>query len=356
MATYTAGCSQVGSFSYAKYFTLYVVLNDRDGNSATNQSVVDYNVYCQSSGSGSISANHQLYFELGGNVIRNENIYVNVKSPNAYIHIASGSMPWTHDNDGNKSIWVGASISATGGYGVSASIGTTFTLNRIPRYANFTEHYISSTGLNSISVRWNADSGCDWLQYSLNGGNWADISGHPVYTIRGLSPNKQYSIRTRIRRSDSQLWTESGYIYGTTKDIARISSLPDFNHGDNASISVTNPAGISSLNLAMKIAETQILNRTVVAGNNIIEFSDEELDILYKLYGSSSNLTATFVLTGSGYTNSKTCVITLKGNHKTIRINDNSTWKRGKIWTKMDNLWKRGVVYRKVNGVWKRGI
>ena len=106
----------------------------------------------------------------------------------------------------------------------------------------------------------------------------------------------------------------------------------------------------------MKIAETQILNRTVVAGNNIIEFSDEELDILYKLYGSSSNLTATFVLTGSGYTNSKTCVITLKGNHKTIRINDNSIWKRGKIWTKMDNLWKRGVIYRKVNGVWERGI
>lgn len=356
MATYTAGCSQVGSFSYAKYFTLYVVLNNRDGNPNTNLSQVDYDVYCQSSGSGSIKANHQLYFELGGNVIRNENVYVDVSSPNAYIHIASGTLPVTHENDGSKSIWVGASISATGGYGVSASIGTTFELNKIPRYANFTEHYISSTGLNSISVRWNADSGCDWLQYSLNGGNWADISGHPVYTIRGLSPNKQYSIRTRIRRSDSQLWTESGYIYGTTKDIARISSLPDFEHGDDINTNITNPASISNLVLAMKIGDVEILNRTVAKGDNLIQFSDTELDKLYKQYGSSSNLTAIFVVTGDGYTHSKTSIVTLKGNQKTIRINNNSIWKRGKIWTKMDNLWKRGVVYRKVNGIWKRGI
>ena len=59
MATYTAECSKVGSFNYAQYFTLYVVLNDRDGESSSNKSFVDYDVYCQSSGSGSIKANHQ---------------------------------------------------------------------------------------------------------------------------------------------------------------------------------------------------------------------------------------------------------------------------------------------------------
>ena len=79
MATYTQACSQVGSFSYAKYFTLYVVLTNRDGNPATNKSYIDYNVYCRSSGSGSISANHDLYFSLNGNVIKNEKPFSLIK-------------------------------------------------------------------------------------------------------------------------------------------------------------------------------------------------------------------------------------------------------------------------------------
>ena len=132
--------------------------------------------------------------------------------------------------------------------------------------------------------------------------------------------------------------------------------MSDFEHGSNASVSITNPAGISSLSLAMKIAGIQILNRTVVTGSNIIEFSDEELDSLYKKYGSSSNLTATFVVTGDGYTHSKNCIVTLKGNQKTIKVNDDSTWKRGKIWTNVNGTWKRAVIWTNVNGTWKRTI
>lgn len=62
----------------------------------------------------------------------------------------------------------------------------------------------------------------------------------------------------------------------------------------------------------MKIGNTQILSRTVLAGNNTIAFSDTELDNIYKKYGNGSSLTATFIVSGSGYTNSKTCSITLK--------------------------------------------
>ena len=66
MATYTQGCSQIGGFNYAKFFTLYIVLNNRNGDSNTNKSWVDYNVYCQSSGSGSLNARHKLYFQING--------------------------------------------------------------------------------------------------------------------------------------------------------------------------------------------------------------------------------------------------------------------------------------------------
>ena len=153
MATYTQGCSQVGSFSYAKYFTLYVVLTDRDGKSETNKSQVDYNVYCQSSGSGSISANHDLYFSLNGNEIRKENVYVNVKSPKALIQIASGTLEVEHDNDGSKKIPFSASIKATGGYGVSASLSDNFTLTTIPRASSIacTTANIEETAIITIS-------------------------------------------------------------------------------------------------------------------------------------------------------------------------------------------------------------
>ena len=75
---------------------------------------------------------------------------------------------------------------------------------------------MSSVGTNSITVYWDADVSCDAVQCSLNGGSWFAVSGYPQYTLTGLGANTQYSIRTRVKRTDSQLWTESGTIYGTT--------------------------------------------------------------------------------------------------------------------------------------------
>ena len=92
-------------------------------------------------------------------------------------------------------------------------------LPRIPRYANFTEHRIESVSEESIKVRWSADAGINLVQYSLNGGGWQNVSGvNNVYTINNLESGTTYTIRTRIRRSDSNFYTESGNISATTKD------------------------------------------------------------------------------------------------------------------------------------------
>lgn len=66
----------------------------------------------------------------------------------------------------------------------------------------------------------------------------------------------------------------------------------------------------------MKIAGVQILSRTVKAGSNTVSFTDAELDNIYKKYGILSSLTATFIVSGSGYSSSKTCTITLKRKSK----------------------------------------
>lgn len=137
---------------------------------------------------------------------------------------------------------------------------------------------------------------------------------------------------------------------------ATITRLSNFEHGSNASVTIDNPSG-SALTLVMKIGSTQILSKSVSTGANIISFTDTQLDAIYKLYGSNSSLTATFIVTTpAGLSSSKTCTITLKGNQKTIRNNVNSAWQRGKLWLNVNGTWKRAVAWLNVNGTWRRGI
>lgn len=137
---------------------------------------------------------------------------------------------------------------------------------------------------------------------------------------------------------------------------AIITSLPNFEHGSNASVTIDNPSG-SVLTLVMKIGSTQILSQSASTGANTIAFTDAQLDAIYKLYGSNSSLTVTFsVTTSAGFTSSKTCTIILKGNQKTGRTNVSGTWKRGKLWTNVNGAWRRAVLWTNVNGTWKRGI
>lgn len=351
MAQYEAQCSKVGTFAYSQYFKLYVILTD--GEVSGNYSKVNYDVYCQSSGSGSIEAIHWKYFNLNGQEIVNVTEKINVSSPKAYIHIASGTTDWIeHNSDGSKSIWFSAQIKANS-YGVSASLEETFELTKIPRYTTVTNSFKSKT-VNSISINWQTTDARNWTQYSLNGGSWQDAydtvasdnkSGY--YTINGLSPNTQYTVKTRCMRTDSGLWSESDTLTITTYDIARISNVPDFKHGNVLIVSITNPGNISGLSLVMKIDDTEILSRIVFVGDNTISFSDTELDNLYKKYGSGNSLTASFALSGSGYTDTKSCIVTLTGNQKTIYMST----KRGKVFVGT----KRGVIWKNVNGTWKRG-
>lgn len=244
------------------------------------------------------------------------------------------------------------------------------TIPSIPRYAYFSKNSIYATTLNTVRVLTRPDRKIYSIQYSLNGGNWTNIkqvSGDwsspnvdTVYEVTGLQPNTKYNIRTRIaytyEGAVAGLYTISNTLEFTTKDIGRISSVANFNHGSGTSIGITNPSG-AGLSLAMKIGNTQIFSRTVTKDTTWIGFNDTELDNIYKLYGSSNSLTATFILTTSGgYTNSRTCTISLKGDQKTIKTRISGTWRRGKVWTKVSGTWRRCVVWVKINGVWRRCI
>lgn len=317
-------------------------------NSTNNTRIITYSVTAVG-GSSSFYYHHNETVEINGT-----RVYTGSDSHQVYTNdvLASGTLTINQNDTQTLTVKMhGGIYSRTDNINKEQS----WSLDNIPRYAEITSHNISSTSLDTITVNWSADSNCDAVQYSLNGGSWIGTSG-TTYTIVGLSPNTFYRIKTRVRRTDSQLWTESSEITGTTKDIAKISSIDNFNHGDSTIVNITNPSA-SSLSLTMKVDNVQIQSKSVSAGNNTISFNDTELDNIYKLYGSGNTLTATFVLTTAGsYTNSKTCTITLKGNQKTVKTNINGSWKRAKVWVNVNGTWKKAVIWTNINGRWRRCI
>jgi hypothetical protein len=266
----------------------------------------------------------------------------------------SGDVYVDHDSNGNKSITVSLEtaiyVSATSTY------SSGWTLSSIPRYATISAS-VASRSFNSVRINWSTDVNVDQFQYKLGSGNWIDVETNidkrsGSFTIPNLTPNTSYKISFDAKRKDSQQWSTWGdkgtSVNTTTYDIGKISSVQGFNHGDNAIVVTTNPSE-SPLDLTMEIDDTEIFNKTVQTGNNAINFTDEELDSIYRKYGSSNQLTATFILrtaNNSNYTDTKTATITLTGNQKTAHVSQG----RAKVFIGVNGSVKRAVVWVGNNG------
>lgn len=126
-----------------------------------------------------------------------------------------------HDAQGNANVYISGSISTS--FVMNGSCGGNISLPTIPRYANITKHEVSDIKGTSFKVSWATDKAMNWTQYSLNGGAWTDANDtvspdhrSGSYTLKNLKPNTKYTIKTRIRASDSGLWTESSTLTVTT--------------------------------------------------------------------------------------------------------------------------------------------
>lgn len=211
---------------------------------STNKTKVTQKVYLKrtntysSNYNVSSSGTRTAYF--GSETVKNtdkQDLTIGPNPPGNYTCIFTASKEITHDANGSKTITLGVETDNSANIGGFEIPKTTksVTLMNIPRYASITQHYVSSVTSSSITVYWNADASCDAVQCSLNGGSWFAVSGYPQYTITGLGANTQYSIRTRVKRTDSQLWTESGTIYGTTY----ATTVPSISISSKTSSSVT---------------------------------------------------------------------------------------------------------------------
>lgn len=145
-----------------------------------------------------------------------------------------------HNADGSKQCYIQGQGSELG-HGYLGTENRLLTLPQIPRYANITSFTTDSVTMNSFHFNVTADASIDYVQHSLNGGAWTD-SGNQ--TITGREPGTTYSLRCRVRRTDSGLWTESGTISVTTVDKNRVtSSIVNTNCDTALTVTASNASG-----------------------------------------------------------------------------------------------------------------
>lgn len=155
-----------------------------------------------------------------------------------------------HNDDGTSKAWIAGVVNGPSGTslsGSSASGNQTVTLDRIPRYGTSNQSLKSKTE-TSIVMNWSSNSTVDYIWYSINNGSsWTGVdvtdgtSG--TYTISGLSANATYNIKTRIRRKDSQLSTDSSSLSVTTYNYPYITAVETGNLiiGNSQKLTLYNP-------------------------------------------------------------------------------------------------------------------
>ena len=199
--------------------------------SAANSSRVDVRLYARRTDGGrsyNYSASNNFWVQCNGST--QYETYQQV-SGSGWTLVCAKSFTVGHNADGTKTVNISGGGSIPGSTFNINSYGVNVGLDRIPRYASITSFTNTDVTQISASFKWAADSACDAVQYSLNGGGWVGTSG-TTFTIDGLKPNTSYSVKIQVRRKDSQLWTSSG--------VQNIKTLPivTLDNGNNLSFNI----------------------------------------------------------------------------------------------------------------------
>ena len=156
---------------------------------------------------------------INGQVLYNSSTRINLYNGTL---VASGDTSIQHDSNGSK--YFTASIEA-GIYtiAVNCSAGGGWWLDSIPRNLDSINITERSHGYDYIQVGWTCSPARDWTQYSLNGGAWTDAGDSVAsdgksgwFNISNLKESTRYTVKVRLRRKDSQLWSESNTLTITT--------------------------------------------------------------------------------------------------------------------------------------------
>lgn len=283
-----------GSWTFGtsnQYIQGLVQWSSSSNGSSANSSTVSVCVYFRRTNTGYTS-----YGTINTGVQCDSNVYwengLNVTIQNSWVLTNARSYTVPHNSDGSKNCYIRATGNANFSLG-SFDTSTTVTLDKIPRYATIKTFNVLDSDITQTSAlfSWSTDVNVDEAQYSLNGGSWTRFaqpkSTSGSLSLSNLKPGTTYSIKIRVKRTDSQLWTESNTKSFTTIPIASISNDSiDFNIGSDLVINFTNSDKNKSF-LALQIEKTDGTWEEVIRTDEVLPLNNETS----YTWGLSSNTT-----------------------------------------------------------------
>lgn len=187
-----------------------------------------------------------------------------------------------HNTDGKKEISISFSVDDNANQYYTcgdASASGTMTLTDIPRYATSNQSFKSKTE-TTITMNWSSDSTIDYIWVSKdNGANWTGLdvtdgtSGS--YTLNKLSANTTYKIKTRVRRKDSQLTTDSSSLDVTTYNYPHCTDSPNFTIGNTLTLTLYNPLSRSVTIKGYAKSDGSKIFEGTTSGTSASGFKDE---------------------------------------------------------------------------------
>ena len=161
----------------------------------------------------------------------------------------------------------------------NASATGTMALTTIARYAAVTQLLQAKTE-TTLTVNWTTDAAIDAAWYSTdNGSTWTSISGATGtsggYTVTGLTAGASYTVKTRVRRADSQLTSDSDALTVATYPWPYANVTPDFFVGDDATIGIFNPLGRSVTVNVTNTDGSQVILTDTTNGTTVNGFDDD---------------------------------------------------------------------------------
>lgn len=221
-----------------------------------------------------------------------------------------------HADDGTSKCWINGECNGPSGTslsGTKVSGNDTVTLDKISRYLNITSFEIRNITINTAQVFWSTDVPRNDTHYYLNNdatGVGSATYGETVasdqksgsFYVKGLSPNTQYSIKISCTRTDNGLVTTTGNKTFSTYNIATINTAPNFNIGQNPTITWTNPGGCKTVAYAENIVngkiESQLTGEIDVSGRTSYTYS-LNASTLYSKVPNSNSGTIRYVIKSS---------------------------------------------------------
>ena len=144
----------------------------------------------------------------------------------------------------------------------------------------------------SISVYWSVAGNPSNLWYTIdNGETWVNVGSvnksNGVYTIRGLQPKTDFSIKTRLQFPGYTFFTVSGEIKATTYDWPHCTDAPSFTIGEDVTLTFYNPLKRNCL-VSITCNGKNITIGTLTGGTSYTIHTGDE-DIKTAIYNTIQN-------------------------------------------------------------------